>query len=70
LLLYVFLFGILAAREEQVLPDNGWTVVIILGPVMLYVATVATAHIRAIRRFMKAKGLESSWSKRHKARQP
>lgn len=30
--LYIWLFGILIARKLQVLPDDGWIAVIILGP--------------------------------------
>jgi hypothetical protein len=36
--LYLWIFGLLAAREMNVLPDNGWTYVILIGPMVIWIA--------------------------------
>lgn len=47
-LLYVWLFGILAARERQSLPDDGWTVVIIFAPLVVWAALAYRSHSEII----------------------
>jgi hypothetical protein len=54
-LLYTWLFSILAARELEVLPDNGWLVSILFGPLILWVALAARSHHRSIRNRMAAR---------------
>jgi hypothetical protein len=47
-LLYVWLFGILAARELNLLPDDGWTVVIIFTPLVVWAALAYRSHSKII----------------------
>ena len=53
-LLYTWLFSILAARDLKVLPDNGWLVSILFGPLILWVALAARSHHRSLRDRMAA----------------
>ena len=46
--LYMWLFGVLAARELQSLPDDGWTIVIILAPFVVWAALAFRSHSKTI----------------------
>lgn len=66
--LYVWLLGILFAREEHVLPDNGWMWVILGAPVVLWVALALYAYWRDVSAFAQARGLRKRRGYRRRAR--
>lgn len=63
-LLYTLSFSILIGREAHAIPDNIWTVIVLVAAVLLWGALAVTSFVRDIRRLMKSKGIESNRSKR------
>ena len=56
-LLYCWLFGILVAREMKSLPDDGWIVVILAGPVVIWTALTMHSYYRRVRIFVVQNGI-------------
>jgi hypothetical protein len=62
-LLYLWLFGILMALQMKVFPGDGWTVVIIVGPALIWVALAFQNHGRSIERFAVKRGIVRRWGR-------